>query len=164
MKHEQFPVDIEEWLTDEPDRTPADAIQPITQRLSARGMRSAESERFLWAHVASLVSQGEAVLDHTGIDLARYDLSAMSDGDSGALSSRFAPPSAQRAPSLAHFLGKLVKKAKGLVKAGVDLAKKGAAARGELGLKPLLDKLKRLIPPLLRRAITTRPRLVVHGS
>ncbi len=53
-----------------------------------------------------------------------------------------------------QFLGKLVKKAKGLVKGAVNLAKKGIAAVGKiLPIGKIFGALKKLVQPLLKRVL-----------
>ena len=53
-----------------------------------------------------------------------------------------------------NFLGGLLNKAKALAKGAVNLARKGiAAVRKGIPLGRLLDKLKQLIKPLLRRVL-----------
>jgi hypothetical protein len=53
-----------------------------------------------------------------------------------------------------QFLGKLIKKAKGLVKGAVNLAKKGIAAVGKiLPLGKIFGALKKLVQPLLKRVL-----------
>ena len=55
---------------------------------------------------------------------------------------------------LENFLGGLLNKVKALVKGAVNLAKKGiAAVRTVIPVGRLLDKLKQLIKPLLRRVL-----------
>ena len=53
-----------------------------------------------------------------------------------------------------QFLGKLIKKAKGLVKGAVSLAKKGIAAVGKiLPVGKIFDALKKLVQPLLKKVL-----------
>ena len=53
-------------------------------------------------------------------------------------------------PTIQHFLGGLLKKAKRVVKSGVDLAKKGMRA---IRLQPILKRLVGLVRPLIQRVL-----------
>ena len=53
-----------------------------------------------------------------------------------------------------QFLGRLVKKAKGLVKGAVNLAKKGMKAVGKLlPIGKVFDALRKLVQPLLKKVL-----------
>jgi hypothetical protein len=62
-------------------------------------------------------------------------------------------PERQLSPAFEHFLGSIKKAASRVAKGAANLAKKGLAAAQKLGLGPIMEKLKKLVRPLLERVL-----------
>lgn len=109
-----------------------------------------QAERLLTQHFAPLVTQSEELFASLARELGTRDPASLSEGEIETLVDRY-QPSIELAPSFEQFWGKLKK----LAKKAVNLAKKGVSAAAKLGLGPVLNKLKALIKPLLKRVIQT---------
>ncbi|GAA3087692.1 hypothetical protein [Streptosporangium carneum] len=133
--------------------------EAAAQYLGEQGAWSAtpsetDSRAALEEWLAPLAAAAEQAVDGLVESLSTVDLHAMTGSD---LETFLA--SAGEAPLLGsegfdEFLGGLVRKAKKLIKGAADMARKGVAAVGRmLPVGALLNKLKALVRPLLRRVL-----------
>ncbi len=113
-----------------------------------------EAERFLNQHFAPLITESEAMLGSLETELCQRDIKSLSEYEIGEIVDRY-KPSIEFTPNFENFLGKLKKVVKKVAGKAVDLAKKGISAAAKLGLGPILNKLKALIKPLLKRVVQT---------
>ncbi len=113
-----------------------------------------EAERLLEQHFAPLVSEAHAMLDSLAGELGKRDAASLTDGEIDALVERY-QASGDLSPEFEDFFGKLKRIVKKVAGKAVSLAKKGISLAAKLGLGPILEKLKALIKPLLRRVIQT---------
>ncbi|WP_435293324.1 hypothetical protein [Streptosporangium sp. G11] len=143
----------------------ADALEHLVDEVAARHLveqgawsaapAEADSRAALEEWLAPLAAASERAIDGLSESLSAVDLHAMTNSD---LETFLA--SAGEAPLLGsegfdEFLGGLARKAKKLIKGAVAVARKGAAAVGRvLPVGLLLNKLKALVRPLLRRVLT----------
>ena len=113
-----------------------------------------EAERLLEQHFAPLVSEAHAMLDSLAMELRRSDMANLTDEEIDRVVERY-NPSADLSPNFEDFFGKLKKVVKKVAGKAVALAKKGISLASKLGLGPILEKLKALVQPLLKRVIQT---------
>jgi hypothetical protein len=113
-----------------------------------------QAERLLDQHFAPLIAEAETMLGALAKKLDRGDADSLTEEEIGEIVDRY-QHSIELTPSFEEFLGKLKKAVKKVAKKGVGLAKKGISAAARLGLGPVLEKLKSLINPLLKRVIQT---------
>jgi hypothetical protein len=130
----------------------ADAQAELFQGEAASAV-SADS--FLAEWVEPLAVQAEELLGAMAETLTQRDPLELSTPELDSLLNEFEPETAAfPQPAFENFLKKLWKKAKKVVKGAVAVAKKGIAAVGKLiPIGPLLNKLKRLIGPLLQKVL-----------
>ena len=117
------------------------------------GPPPAEAERLLEAHFEPLAREAEMLLDRMAEDAGRHDLTAMSEAEVDTFLNRYEVPADQLSPNSEYFLEGFLGKLKSAFKGAVNLAKKGIRVATTLGLGPILEKLKRLIRPLLNRVL-----------
>ncbi|NEW75544.1 hypothetical protein [Streptomyces rhizosphaericus] len=108
-----------------------------------------QARRVLEDHFAPLVSELEAMFDRLAGELGTRDPSSLNEHEVEELVDGYQPAS-QLPPSFEHLFGSVGK----LVKKVANAAKKGVGALAKLGLGPVLNKLKGLIKPLLRKVLT----------
>lgn len=113
-----------------------------------------QAERLLTQHFAPLVAEAETMFGSLARELGRRDITTLGDSEIETLVDSY-QPSGTLAPNFEQFLGKLKKAFKKVASKAVDLAKKGISAAAKLGLGPILEKLKALVKPLLKRVIQT---------
>ena len=113
-----------------------------------------EAERLLDQHFSPLVAEAETMLGTLATEFSQRDINSLAEYEIGGVIDRY-KPSIELTPSFEDFLGKLKKAFKKVAGKAVDLAKKGISAAAKLGLGPILNKLKALIKPLLKRVIQT---------
>ncbi|MVT55297.1 hypothetical protein GPL17_33230 [Bradyrhizobium yuanmingense] len=113
----------------------------------------AYAENALNQHFAPLAEHAETMLEQLAQALGRYDIQSLTEAEVDRIAEQFHPPAGEMSPTFEQFLGKLWKKATGLVKGAVNLAKKGIGAVAKMGLGPVLNKLKKLVWPLLKRVV-----------
>jgi hypothetical protein len=99
-----------------------------------------------------LLREANAMIGAAAAEIGRRDLGGLTDNEIETIVDRY-QPSADLSPAFENFFGKLKKAITKVVKKGVDLAKKGISVAAKLGLGPILDKLKALIKPLLKRVL-----------
>ena len=113
-----------------------------------------EAERLLAQHFIPLETEAGAMLDALVSELSRRDLNSLTEGEIDTFIDRYRP-STELSPSFENFFGALKKAVKKVAGKAVSLAKKGISAAAKLGLGPILNKLRGLIKPLLKRVIQT---------
>src|SRR5215210_6746884 len=113
-----------------------------------------EAERLLDQHFAPLVAESEAMFEALARELGQRDPHSLSEDEIETLVDRY-QPAAGLAPNFDEFWGSLKNVVKKVASKAVDLAKKGISIAAKLGLGPVLEKLKALIKPLLKRVIQT---------
>src|SRR5215203_5523361 len=114
-----------------------------------------EAELLLDQHFAPLVAEAEAMFEALARELGQRDPNSLSEDEIGTVVDRY-QPSVGLAPNFEEFLGLNLKKTfKKVASTAVDLAKRGISVAAKLGLGPVLEKLKALIKPLLKRVIRT---------
>jgi hypothetical protein len=111
-----------------------------------------QAERLLNQHFAPLVAETEALFDGLATQFSQRHPNGLTEAEIDTLVDRY-QPSTELAPNFEEFFGKLKKLVKNVAKKGLDLAKKGISAAATLGLGPILEKLNKLIKPLLKRVI-----------
>jgi hypothetical protein len=111
-----------------------------------------EAERIVASHFAPLAREAEAMMQAVAAEFGRRDPSSLTQSEIDTIVDRYRP-SAGLSPSFENFFGKLKKAVKKVASKAVDLAKKGISAVAKLGLGPILEKLKPLIQPLLKRVL-----------
>lgn len=117
--------------------------------LGASGAQAIEAERLLEQHFAPLVREAETLLETMADGAAQHDLGAMSETELEAFFAQYQPSHARLSPSFENFLGKL----KNVAKKALNAAKTVGKAALTLGFGPILNKLKGLIKPLLKKVL-----------
>jgi predicted DNA-binding transcriptional regulator len=114
------------------------------------------AEKALEVHFAPFVREAEGMIGTLAEQLGQRDISSLTENDIEALVNQY-KPSGDLGPNFENFFGSIFKKIGGFVKkvatGAVDLAKKGISAIASLGLGPILNKLKGLIKPLIRKVL-----------
>ena len=113
-----------------------------------------QAEQFLHHHFSPLASETEAMFASVASELNRRGSHVIKENEIEALVDGYRS-TVELTPSFEDFLGKLKKAVKKVASKAVDLAKKGISAAAKFGLGPILEKLKALIKPLLKRVIQT---------
>lgn len=131
----------------------AQHLPELNTEFSDREAAAANAEHVLSQHFAPLADHAEMMLERFAQSLGRYDVQALTAEEVDRVAEQFHPMTGQLSPTFEEFLGKLFKKATGFVKGAVNMAKKGLAAVGKLGLGPILAKLKKFVWPLLKRVV-----------
>jgi hypothetical protein len=112
----------------------------------------ASSELETW--VSPLAAESDRLLETMASRLTGEDLETFREPELESLLESMRPDSGFLSDTFEQFLGGLFNKAKSLVKGAVNLAKKGIQTVGKiLPVGWLLDKLKVLVRPLLRRVL-----------
>lgn len=115
---------------------------------------SYQAERLLDQHFAPLIAEAEAKLEALARDLSQRDPNMLTEDEIETIVDQY-QPGVELTPNFEEFLGKLWKGVKNVAKKAVGLAKKGVSFVAKLGLGPILNKLKALIKPLLKRVVQT---------
>jgi hypothetical protein len=119
------------------DRFESEYGDPLAQKMQAA--------RMLEQHFAPLVTEAEMFLDTMAHEFGQRSPGSLDESEIESFIDRYEPQNSL-SPNFENFFGSLLKKAGGLVKKGINLA-------GQLGLKPILAKLKQLIRPLVKRVV-----------
>lgn len=128
--------------------------QAVSERfLGETPANAAERERFADAHVAPVRFEAEQYLDALEAGLTGMDVEALTEEQLDEVLERLDPKSPSLTPAGEEFIGKLVKKAKSVVKTVTNVAKSVGKVAGSL-LGPVLKKLRGLISPLLKRVLS----------
>jgi hypothetical protein len=104
------------------------------------------------AHLAPIGFEAEQCVQRFSDHVRNLDLEGLAPDQLDELLDRFDPGSPTVSPAGEEFIGGLLKKAKSVVKSVVSAAGKVAKAALPI-LAPILNKLKALIAPLLRRVL-----------
>jgi hypothetical protein len=128
--------------------------QALDERFVGETPASAhERERYADAHLAPVRFEAQQYLQALEAGVAGLDVEALSEQQLDEVLDRFDPQAGELTPAGEEFIGKLVKKAKGVVKTVTKVAKSVGKVAGTL-LGPVLKKLRGLINPLLRRVLS----------
>jgi hypothetical protein len=119
------------------DRFESEYGDPLAQKMQAA--------RMLEQHFAPLVTEAEMFLDTMANEFGQRSPGSLDEAEIESFIDRYEPQNSL-SPSFENFFGSLLKKAGGLVKQGISLA-------GNFALKPILQKLKQLIMPLVQRVV-----------
>jgi hypothetical protein len=111
-------------------------------------------EQMLQQHFAPLVRESEAMFGTLSRELGQRDPASWSAAEIDAIAERIQPTTELR-PSFEQFWGSLKKAVTKVAKGAVSLAKKGVSAAAKLGLGPILNKIKALVRPLLKKVLET---------
>jgi hypothetical protein len=117
----------------------------------AAGLSREEADRVVAQHFSQLAREADAMLDAMARELGARDAATL-DKEVEEFGERYAPALSLE-PEFQHFLGKLVKKVAGGLKTAANVAAKGLAT---LGLRPILNRIKALVRPLLNRCCRRR--------
>ena len=135
--------------------------QVVADRFMGESPSSApERERYADAQLAPVRFEAMQYLDNLQSGLAGMDVESLSEDQLGEVLDRFDPETGELTPASEEFIGSLVRKAKSAVKFVANAAKGVGAVVGKVAgaaLGPILEKLKGLVNPLLRRASPPRP-------
>lgn len=115
---------------------------------------SYNAERLLEEHFSPLIKETENFIETVANEFNKRSNEILSESEIDLIIDRY-EPSLDMNPNFDEFFGKIKKGIKKVAKKGVKLAKKGVAAAAKMGLGPVLNKLKPLIKPLLKRVIQT---------
>jgi hypothetical protein len=113
-----------------------------------------EAERLLEQHFAPLAFEAETMFEALASEFSPRDPRTLTEEEIETIVDRY-QPAVELAPNFEDFFGKLKKAFKKVAKTAVSVAKKGISVATKLGLGPILNKLKGLIKPLLKRVIKT---------
>ncbi len=135
------------FLTEETEQAVADRFT------SEAPSSAADRERFADAHLSAVRFEAEQYLGHLESGLSALDVGSLSPEQLDEVLDRFEPQTGELTPAGEEFIGGLVRKAKGVVKFVAKAAKTvGKVASAVIG--PVLQKLRKLINPLLRRVLS----------
>jgi hypothetical protein len=148
----------DEAFEDGVHRLAAEAVNFLGDRydgeLGESEAQAAEAERQLENFFSPLVREAENMYERMSQGLERQDLTLLSSElELESFLSQYAPVGENLEPEFEDFLGKLFKKAGSFVKGAINFAKKGISAIGGAVLRPLLNKLKLLVKPLITKVI-----------
>jgi len=128
--------------------------QALDERFVGETPASAqERERYADAHLAPVRFEAQQYLQALEAGMAGLDVGSLSEQQLDEVLERFDPLIGELTPAGEEFIGKLIKKAKGIVKTVANVAKSVGKVAGSL-LGPVLNKLRGLINPLLRRVLS----------
>lgn len=113
---------------------------------------SGDVERLLTQHFAPLARECEAMIAGLATEFDHRSTSVVSDGEIEGFLDRY-EPTEELGPTFENFFGKLKKAIKKVASKAVNLAKKGVGAVATLGLGPILNKVKALVKPLLKKVL-----------
>jgi hypothetical protein len=133
----------------------AEAASAVQEQLGSREVESpAEREQLLEQYMAPLATEAEGMFGRLSAQDAQQNIGTLSEQELDRLFESMQPSFEHLSPAFENFLGGLWNKVKTLAKGAVNLAKKGiAGVRKIISLGSLLNKLKQLVRPLLRRVL-----------
>jgi hypothetical protein len=128
------------------ERFAFEAGDPAAERL--------EAEHGVRDYLEPLALECEAMVDRMAQGIGAADLTAMSESELEEFLDRFAPDTTSLPPTLEQFGMSFFRKVKKGVQGAVKLAKKGIALAQKLSpINLLLDRLKKVVRPLLQRVL-----------
>jgi hypothetical protein len=105
-------------------------------------------------YLEPLAMESERMIDRVSQHFSGNDLSDQNEAAVEQFFDRLLAENREFTPAQEQFFGSLFNKVKSVVKSGINLAKKGISAVGKLlPINIILDKLKKLIRPLLERVL-----------
>lgn len=132
--------------------------QAVADRFTGESPSSAqERERYADAQLAPIRFESLQYLDSLQSGLAGMDVESLSEEQLNEVLDRFDPETGELTLAGEEFIGSLVRKAKSAVKFVANAAKGVGKAVGKVAgaaLGPILQKLRGLINPLLRRVLS----------
>jgi hypothetical protein len=117
------------------------------------GANGTQRERLAETHLASIRFEAEQYLERLEQGITGRDVESLNDEQLDALLEGFDPSPSEVSPAGEEFLGGLIRKAKSVVKFVANAAKTVGGLAGKL-LGPVLQRLRSLISPLLRRVLS----------
>ncbi|MCI4568158.1 hypothetical protein [Lysobacter sp. CFH 32150] len=128
--------------------------QAVADRFTNESPASAmERERYGDAQLSAVRFEAQQYLDALEAGLTGMDVESLSPDQLDEVLERMDPQTGELTPAGEEFIGALVRKAKSVVKVVANTAKSVGKVAGAL-LGPVLNKLKGLINPLLRRVLS----------
>ena len=116
--------------------------QALDERFVGETPASAqERERYADAHLAPVRFEAQQYLQALEVGMAGLDVGSLSEQQLDEVLERFDPSIGELTPAGEEFIGKLIKKAKGVVKTVANVAKSVGKVAGSL-LGPVLNKLR----------------------
>jgi hypothetical protein len=132
--------------------------QAVADRFTGESpANSAERERFADTHLAGVRFEAEQYLNALEAGLQGLDVASFSEQQLDEKLDQFDPQTGEVTPAGEEFIGALVRKAKKAVKFVANAAKSVASGVGKIAgavLGPVLNRLKALIRPLLKRVLS----------
>jgi hypothetical protein len=132
--------------------------QAVADRFTGESPASAqERERYADAQLAPVRFEALQYLDALQSGLTGMDVESLSEEQLDEVLDRFDPETGELTPAGEEFIGSLVRKAKSAVKFVANAAKGVGKVVGKVAgtfIGPLLQKLRGLINPLLRRVLS----------
>jgi hypothetical protein len=127
--------------------------QSVSERFTGEASNyGPERERFAEAQLSGVRYEAEQYLGALETGLANLDVASLTPDQLDETMERFTPQPGDLSPAGEEFIGKLIKKAKKIVKFVANPAKLLGKLAGPM-IAPLLKKLKALINPLLQRVL-----------
>lgn len=108
-----------------------------------------EADRALTQHFSQLVREAESMVDAVAHEFGTRDQTKIVESELEAFAERYSS-SMTLDPEFENFFGKLFKKVTNVVK---NVAGKALGGLTMLGLRPILNRLKRLVRPLLNKVL-----------
>jgi hypothetical protein len=156
---------FETVMTELEDESFDEALQGLVDEAAARHLSSSaswssESEApalaagEVEAWIGGVASEADRLLERLAEQFTDRTFETINPNELETEGARLIAEAGPHSLATEQFLGKLVKKAKGLVKGAVSLAKKGIAAVGKiLPVGKIFDALKKLVQPLLKKVL-----------
>lgn len=113
-----------------------------------------EADRLLEQHFAPLINEAETMLDALATEFSRRNVDVLNENEIDVIIDQY-NPSVELNPNFDEFLKRIRKGVRKVAKKATGLAKKGIGAAARMGIGPILNRLKPLIKPLLKRVIQT---------
>jgi hypothetical protein len=126
------------------DRFESEYGDPLVQKMQA--------VRMLEQHFAPLITEAELFLDTMANEFGQRSPGSLDEAEIESFIDRYEPQNSL-APSFENFWGGLKNKLKGAFNKAASLAKQGINLASNFALKPILEKLKQLIMPMVQRVV-----------
>jgi hypothetical protein len=143
-------TEFAEALEDLVNEATAVAEETFTSEVADPAEQREDAERAVRSYLQPIARTAEEMIDNMIQELNGIDLASASESEVDALLERFTPPSHDLSPVADQFLGGLVKKAKGAIKAVKKVVGKVTKF---LPHNLILGKLKALVRPLLEKVL-----------
>jgi hypothetical protein len=133
----------------------AETEQLVAERFSDEAaVNGTQRERLAESHLSGIRFEAEQYLDRLEQGVTGRDLESLSDEQLDEFLDSFDPSLSEVSPAGEEFIGGLIKKAKKLVKFVASNAVKTVGGLAGKLLGPILQRLRGLINPLLRRVLS----------